>query len=395
MDRLTARVATTPASRALLALVAAVLLAAPAAVQADESEVVARSRSSAGQVVLRRVVGDLNAPWSLAPLPRGGALVTERTGRLLYVDNLDPGTARVFPVAGAPAVAVVGQGGLLDVVVSPDFPRDRLVYLSYAARSGGGAVTRVSRARLAGDSPSNLRLVEMEELFSLNRVVSTGHHFGSRLVFDNEGYLYITVGERGQREQAQNPASHQGTVVRLNPDGSVPASNPAIPGGAPGIFTWGHRNPQGAALNPTTGEVWIHEHGPRGGDEINVLSTGANYGWPRLTDGVAYSGRPIAEADSLPGFADPLVVWTPSIAPSGMAFVIGDRYPEWQGDVVVGALAGQHLRRVDLDADQRPQSQEVLFTGYARFRDVRQAPDGYLYVLTDGADGALLRLEAR
>jgi glucose/arabinose dehydrogenase len=360
--------------------------------QSVTDDVAARFRSEAGPIVLRQIVDGLENPWSVAPLPDGGALITERPGRLWYLTSLVPGNGQLARVQGVPNLEATGQGGLLDVVVSPAFEDDRQIFLSYSARDGRGAVTRVSRAVLER-SQGAMRLSELEELFSLNRSVSGGQHFGSRLAFDREGYLYITVGERGQPEQAQNAGSHQGTVVRLTPEGTAPAENPSIPGAARGVFTWGHRNPQGMALHPATGEMWIHEHGPRGGDEINILNAGENYGWPRVTHGVAYSGREISEEDSLPGYADPLLHWTPSIAPSGLAFVTGDRYPQWRDDALVGALAGRHLRRVELDRDGSVGRQEELFTGFARFRDVRLGPDGYVYVLTDERRGGLYRVE--
>ncbi len=362
--------------------------------QSVTNDVVERDRSDAGPVVLRQLVTDLENPWSVAFLPGQGALITERPGRLWYLSSVSPGTGDLQQVQGLPSIAAVGQGGLLDVALSPTFSEDRLVYFSYSARDGSGAVTRVSRAVLerSGESP---RLTELEELFSLNRSLSGGRHFGSRLAFDRDGYLYITIGDRGQPEQAQNAGSHQGTVVRLAPDGTVPVDNPSIPGAARGIYTWGHRNPQGMALHPTTGEIWVHEHGPRGGDEINILEAGENYGWPRVTHGVAYSGREISEEESLPGFTDPLLHWTPSIAPSGMAFIpsTNERYEPWRDDALVGALAGQHLRRVQLDSTGSLEGQEELFSGFARFRDVREGPDGYLYVLTDQRRGGLYRVE--
>ncbi|MFW5827304.1 MAG: PQQ-dependent sugar dehydrogenase [Alkalispirochaeta sp.] len=360
--------------------------------QTVTNEVVSRSQAEAGSIVLRQLVSGLENPWSLAPLPDGGALITERPGRLWLLTSLSPGRGDLLQVEGLPEMAAIGQGGLLDVALSPTFEDDRLIFLSHSAQQGRGAVTRVSRAVL-DDSRDTPRLTDRTEVFSLNRPVSGGQHFGSRLAFDREGYLYITIGDRGQPDQAQNAGSHQGTVVRLNPDGTVPAENPSIQGAAAGIYTWGHRNPQGMALHPRTGEMWIHEHGPRGGDEINILVGGENYGWPRVTHGVAYSGREISEDDSLPGFADPLLHWTPSIAPSGLTFVTGSRYPDWQNDALVGALAGQHLRRVILDADGSVQGQEELFSGFARFRDVRQGPSGYVYVLTDARQGGVFRLE--
>lgn len=376
------------------AFVALAILTTPAALgaQVREGDIAVRDRSSAGRVALRVVQTGLVQPWSLAPLPGGGALVTERGGRLRYLAALEPGAADLQTVAGVPEVHPVGQGGLLDVVPSPDFDGEGWVYLSYADRQGSGYVTAVARGWLEG-LPSRPRLSRTQTLFQLNRPVAGGRHFGSRLVFDRDGYLYITIGDRGEPEESQDAANHQGTVVRINPDGSVPADNPRIRGAAPGVFTWGHRNPQGAARNPRTGDIWVHEHGPRGGDEINILRAGANYGWPRVTFGVAYSGRVISEDTSLPGLEDPLLHWTPSIAPSGMAFVTSGRYGDMAGDLLVGALVQQHVRRVQLDAGERPVGQEVLFAGFNRIRDIRQAPDGYIYVLTDDRNGAIYRLE--
>jgi glucose/arabinose dehydrogenase len=360
--------------------------------QSIDDTVTTSDRSGSPRLALRRIVRGLENPWSVAPLPGGGAVVTERPGRLLYVSSLEPGEGTVVAVEGVPPVAAIRQGGLLDVIPSPGFSRDRLLYFSYAAQDGRGYVTRVGRGELRVDG-AEVRLVDTETLFSLNRAVGGGVHFGSRLVFDDEGYLYITIGDRGQPDQAQRPDSHQGAVVRIAPDGSIPTGNPRIDGGAPGLFTWGHRNAQGIARNPADGTIWLHEHGPRGGDEINILRAGANYGWPEVTFGVAYSGREIADSGTAPGFEDPLLHWTPSIAPSGMTFVTSQRYPGWEGDLLVGALAGTHLRYIDLDRQGRVQRQERFFEGYARFRDVRLGPDGYVYVVTDASQGGLYRVE--
>lgn len=348
-----------------------------------------RTRSSAGELALVELVSGLRNPWAVAPLPDGSALITERPGRLFHLTSLEPGEGRLVEVAGVPRVEAVGQGGLLDIIPSPAFSADETVFFSYSVAVDGGAATRVARARL-DRSAAAPRLVENRVLFTLNTAVGGGRHFGSRLAFDGEGRLYITIGDRGTPAEAQDPANHQGTVVRINPDGTVPADNPDL--GAVGVFSYGHRNPQGLARNPWTGEIWLHEHGPRGGDEINIVRGGANYGWPRVTFGVAYSGREISEFTSMPGMQDPILHWTPSIAPSGMAFVESTRYRGWQGDLIVGALVQQHLRRVDLASDGQIVGQEELFRGFARFRDVRQAPDGYLYVLTDERSGGLYRI---
>ncbi|MDA3950055.1 MAG: PQQ-dependent sugar dehydrogenase [Spirochaeta sp.] len=373
------------------------------AVPAQElgSDVAARDTSSIGNLMLREVVVGLDHPWAVAPLPGGALLITERPGRLWY---LSAGPERELRrVSGVPDLYARGQGGLLDIIISDRFSRDNTVYFSYSAGKRGGAVTAVARARL-DVQPGGVGLRDVESIFELNRVVSGGRHFGSRLALGPEGYLYITVGERGQPEQAQDPTNHQGSVVRVAPDGSIPPENPQKindPRGgtlepAPGLFSWGHRNAQGMARHPETGEIWLHEHGPRGGDEINIVSIGANYGWPLVTHGVAYSGREITDTASRPGYEDPLLHWTPSIAPSGLAFVTSPRFSKWNGDILVGALAGRHLRRVDLDAQETVIGEETLFSGFARFRDVRQGPGGEIYILTDESpDGGLYRLERR
>ena len=359
----------------------------------------ARDTSSIGNLVLREVVVGLDHPWAVAPLPGGALLITERPGRLWYL-TAEP-ARELQRVSGVPDLYARGQGGLLDVIISDTFSRDNTVYISYSAGKRGGAVTAVARAQLNVRS-NGVELENVQQIFELNRVVSGGRHFGSRLALGPDGNLYITVGERGQSEQAQDPTNHQGSVVRINPDGSIPSDNPrqiVDPRGgvlqpAPGLYSWGHRNAQGMARHPETGEIWLHEHGPRGGDEINIVSPGVNYGWPLVTHGVAYSGREITDTVSRPGYQDPVLHWTPSIAPSGLAFITSPRFSEWDGDLLVGALAGQHLRRVDLNAQGAVVGQETLFNGFARFRDIRQGPDGEIFILTDESpNGGLYRLE--
>lgn len=372
------------------------------AAQQSRNRVAARTDSSIGRLILREVVVGLDHPWAVAPLPDGSLLITERPGRLWYVTDSD----RVVPVEGLPDLYVGGQGGLLDVIVRGDAD----VYLSYSARRGLGAVTAVSRGRLAVSRGGDGRvvsaaLVEITEIFSANKSVTGGRHFGSRLAFGPDDTLYITLGERGNREEAQDATNHLGTVVRINRDGTIPRDNPdrfldpadrssVVP--APGVFSWGHRNAQGIARDPQTGAIWLNEHGPKGGDEINIVEPGKNYGWPLVTAGVEYSGREISEFDRRRGYEPPVLEWTPSIAPSGLVFIDSPLFPEWRGDLFVGALAGQHLRRVDLDAARRPVGEEVLFPGFARIRDVRNASDGTVYVLTDESpNGGLYRLERR
>ena len=332
------------------------------------------------------VVTDLEHPWALAFLPDGDLLVTERRGRLLRIGA----DGRRHTIEGLPRIAAVGQGGLLDLVLDPDFARNRRLFFSYSEQVGGGLRTAVARAELAGD-----RLVAVRRIFAMNRASSGGRHFGARLAFLPDGDLLVTVGDRGQRHRAQDPADHAGSVLRLRPDGtpSPRTAALAIAGAAPEVFTFGHRNAQGLALHPVTGAIWIHEHGPRGGDEINILRGGANYGWPVVTYGREYSGPRIGVGTEAPGMEPPLLHWTPSIAPSGMAFYTGTEFPRWRGDLFVGALAGRHLRRVVV-RDGAVVEQEVLLEGsVGRIRDVRQGPDGRLWLLTDERRGALYRLE--
>lgn len=338
------------------------------------------------------VAEGLEHPWSLAFLPDGSSLVTERRGKLW---RLLPGGQRV-EVKGVPKVYHEGQGGLLEVLPAPNFKDGGWVYFSYAATADDDediANTEVARAKL---NLSQNHLTDLEVIFKANPKVEGPNHWGSRLLFAPDGTLYITLGERfDYKEQAQNPHNHLGTVIRINPDGSVPADNPFVGGekGDPKVYTYGNRNAQGMVLHPETGEVWIHEHGPKGGDEINILKAGANYGWPAVTFGESYWGTEISDKTSAPGMEDPILQWTPSIAPSGMAFYTGDKFAAWQGDLFVGALAHQHLRRLELDGEKVIHQEELLGDLNARIRDVRQGPDGYLYVLTDASDGKLLRLE--
>jgi glucose/arabinose dehydrogenase len=333
------------------------------------------------------VVSGLEHPWGMAFLPDERILVTERAGRLRIVRDgqLDP-----EPIAGVPPVYASGQGGLLDVALDPEFASNRLIYLSYAAEGDDGNSTRVARAAL-GDG----RLEDLEVIFTAQPLARASKHFGSRLAFDPAGYLFITVGERGQGERAQDLGDHNGTVIRLHPDGSVPADNPFVSaaGARPEIFSYGHRNAQGLAIHPETGVPWLHEHGARGGDEVNVVRPGVNYGWPVITYGIDYTGAPIGEGTHKEGMAQPIYYWVPSIAPSGMAFYDGDAFPEWRGDLFVGALRSRLLARLELDGEQVVAEERLLEGAIGRIRDVEVGPDGYLYLLTDEPDGALYRLE--
>ncbi|AKJ30524.1 oxidoreductase [Caldimonas brevitalea] len=335
------------------------------------------------------VAKGLQHPWSLAFLPDGRMLVTERPGRLRVVSAQG---ALSRPLQGVPAVDHRGQGGLLDVAVDPQFKDNGWIYLSYAEAGDGGNATAVARAKLQGE-----RLTDLAVIFRQTPRYDGGNHFGSRLVFARDGRLFITLGDRfSLRDQAQALDNHLGKIVRIEPDGKVPADNPLArrAGAKPEIWSYGHRNVQGAVLHPTTGELWTHEHGPQGGDEVNIAEAGKNYGWPVITYGREYgTGFKIGEGDAKPGMEQPLIHWTPSIAPSGMAFVTSDRYPGWQGSLFVGALRNQALLRLELDGRKVVRQERLLQTLNERIRDVRQGPDGWLYVLTDSEDGKVLRLQ--
>jgi glucose/arabinose dehydrogenase len=336
-----------------------------------------------------RLVERLEHPWGLAFLPDGRMLVTERAGRLRIVGKdfkLDP-----QPVQGLPAITAHGQGGLLDVALHPRHSENGLVYLSYSARGDGGISTEVARGRLVGG-----KLEGVQVIFRQLPKSGPGQHFGSRLVFNRDGLLYITLGDRGDQRRAQRSDDHAGSVIRLHDDGSVPKDNPYAdrPGWKPEKYTIGNRNMQGAALHPQTGALWTHEHGPQGGDEVNIIRAGANYGWPVITYGANYgTGTKIGEGTQKPGMEQPLHYWVPSIAPSGMAFYTGDRFPKWRGDLFVGALRDSMLVRLKLDGDRVVKEERMLKNTLGRIRDVRSGPDGFIYLLTDESNGVLARLE--
>jgi glucose/arabinose dehydrogenase len=335
------------------------------------------------------VTEGLEHPWSLAFLPDRRLLVSERPGRLRLVDaqgRLDP-----EPVRGLPEIAAVGQGGLLDIALHPRFQDNGWIYLSYVAKGKDGYGTEVLRGRLQGKT-----LVDVQLIFRMHPKSSAGHHFGSRLAFDRQGFLFITLGDRGEQQRAQRLDDHAGSVIRLHDDGRIPADNPFVkqPGARPEKFTIGNRNVQGAALHPRTGELWAHEHGPQGGDEINIIRAGINYGWPVITFGRNYgTGTAIGEGTAKPGMAQPLYQWTPSIAPSGMAFYTGDRFPAWRGNLFVGALRDQMLVRLELDGSRVVHEERLLEGAIGRIRDVRNGPDGFVYLLTDSPKGVIARLE--
>ena len=352
---------------------------------------VAGVAAAQGTVRTELVARGLENPWALAFVGPGQMLVTERPGRMRMVHT----DGRVGPpLAGVPAVDAVGQGGLLDLITDRDFARNRALYFCYAepAAQGGGNSTAMARARLSDDGS---RLEDVRVIFSQRPKVSGRLHFGCRIVEMPDGHLMLALGERFTRMQdAQTLDNHHGKVVRLRKDGSVPSDNPLVgkSGALPEIWSWGHRNPQGAALGPD-GRLWVVEHGPQGGDEINRPEAGKNYGWPVVTFGENYGGGAIGEGTAKAGMEPPLHHWTPSIAPAGIAFVTTDRYGSaWRGSLLVGALRGQHLARLTLDGAKVLREERLLTDLRQRIRDVRQAPDGTLYLLTDQRDGQLLRL---
>jgi glucose/arabinose dehydrogenase len=340
------------------------------------------------------VASGLDHPWSLAFLPDGRMLVTERPGRLRVLTK--DGRLEPKAVEGLPRVDAQGQGGLMDVVPHPDFARNGWIYWTYAQRGDGGRNgTELARGKLAG-GPGNYRMEQVQVLFRMDPKTSAGQHFGSRLVFDREGALYLTLGDRGEKEKAQDLADHRGKILRLTDEGKPAPRNPFLerPNARPEIFSFGHRNVQGAALHPGTGELWAVEHGPQGGDELNLVRAGVNYGWPVITYGVNYGiGTKIGEGTSKPGMAQPQKYWVPSPALSGMAFYQGDKFPRWRGDVLIGALRGQALIRVRLDGERVVADEFLLKGPLPRVRDVRVGPDGYVYLLADQSDGSVLRLE--
>lgn len=354
------------------------------------AQTIATIRSEAGPIRVVEVARGLVIPWSLAFLPDGRMLVTERPGRMRIVL---PDGKLSGPLAGLPKVHAEGQGGLLDVALGPGFAKDGLLYFSYAEPVAGGARTAVARARL---DAAGLRLRDLTRIFAQNEAPAGDEHWGSRLVFDRQGNLFVTLGERfSYRDRAQELSSHLGKIVRIRPDGTIPPDNPFRNRGKarPEIWSYGHRNVQGAALHPETGQLWAHEHGPQGGDEVNIILPGRNYGWPVITYGREYvTGFRIGEGTERPDVTAPLHVWTPSIAPSGMAFYTGTAIPSWRGSLFIGALRGSMLVRLELDGDKVRREERLLTEIGHRIRDVRQGPDGKLYLLDETA-GRILRLE--
>ncbi|WP_304201519.1 PQQ-dependent sugar dehydrogenase [Flavobacterium alvei] len=327
---------------------------------------------------LENVVSDIQIPWGMAWLPDGSMLVTEKSGILYQVKN---GTKT--EVKNMPKVYNRGQGGLLDIVLHPDYAKNGWIYMTYASDEGegDGGNTKLIRAKLQEGS-----LTQIESLYKATPNSTKGQHFGSRIVFDNEGFLYFSIGERGNnKENPQDITRDCGKIYRLNDDGSIPKDNPFVgqTGVKEAIYTFGNRNPQGMAKHPETGEIWAHEHGPQGGDEINIIKKGANYGWAIVTYGIDYDGTTISTLTEKPGVENPIYYWLPSIAPSGMAFVTSDRYPDWKGHLLVGSLKFQYLELVKMKGKEVIERQKIA-TDIGRVRNVAQGPDGFIYIAVEG-----------
>ncbi len=341
------------------------------------------------------IASGLENPWALAFLPDGRMLVTERPGRLRIVSK---DGKLSDPVANLPKVAAVGQGGLLDIVLAPDFSQSHRLYFTFAEpRGASGAVnpnsTSAASARFVEDK-GTAKLEDVKVIFRQEPAAGGGFHFGSRIAIARDGTLFITTGERNLKTPSQDLKQDLGKVIHINADGTIPKDNPFVgrKDARPEIWSYGHRNIQGAAIHPSTGKLWINEHGPKGGDEINIPLAGKNYGWPVIGFGVDYSGAVIHESTEKPGMEQPIHHWTPSIAPSGMAFYTADAFPNWRGNLFSGALALTHLNRIELDGEKIVKEERLLGDLGLRIRDVRQGPDGYLYLLSDARNGKLLRL---
>lgn len=376
----TCAMATTTGTAPVAALIGALALGAPLIASAGTHT------SEHADFRLQTHAEGLNHPWSIAFLPDGSQLVTERAGRIRLIRD---GHLVDEPVPGAPDAHAQGQGGMLDLLLHPDFEDNHLLFISYTHRNSDGMTTQVDRAEFRDGALHNRKTI-----FSAGHRTSNPRHFGGRMVIPEDGYLYVAVGDRGEMDRAQDFADDAGAVHRITINGDVPDDNPFLDrnGASPTLFTKGNRNIQGMVLHPDNGDIWSHEHGPRGGDEINIIRAGFNYGWPKVTHGVDYSGAVISDQTDMEGMEYPLHHWTPSIAPSGMAFYTGEGFPDWQGDLFVGGLRSQKLVRVTLDGEAVASEENLLTDLGERFRDVRMGPDGALWLLTDSPNGKVIRL---
>ena len=379
----------TPVGLVTAALTAATLLTATFLIATGTRGQDTTFASSAGQLEVQTIATGLVNPWALAFLPDGKMLVTERPGRMRIVTpegQLSP------PLKGVPDVMASGQGGLLDVIADKAFAQNRTIYFCYAERASGGGRTALTRAKLNDGSG---RLDEVKVIFRQEGPLSSGNHYGCRIVQAGDGNLFVTLGEHfSPRNEAQNLGNHLGKLIRVTPDGAAPPDNPFVgrDGAKPEIWSYGHRNEQGLAINPATGDLWETEHGPRGGDEVNIIAKGKNYGWPVIGYGIDYSGATIHETKAKDGMEQPAKYWVPSIAPSGLTFYNGKLFPKWNGSLFTGALAGKMLVRLSLNGNAVTGEERLLQNLYERIRDVRQGPDGALWLLTDSSAGRILRV---
>ncbi|WP_029583396.1 PQQ-dependent sugar dehydrogenase [Bradyrhizobium sp. URHD0069] len=379
----------TPVALVTASLTAAILLAASFLIATGTRGEDTSFASSAGQLEVQTVASGLVVPWSLAFLPDGRMLVTERPGRMRIVTTegqLSP------PLKGVPEVWASGQGGLLDVILDKSYAQNRTIYFCFAERTGGGGRTAVARAKLNdGDG----RLDDVKIIFRQEGPLSSGNHYGCRIVQANDGNLFVTLGDHFiYRDEAQNLGNHLGKLIRITPDGSAPTDNPFVgrKDAKPEIWSYGHRNQQSLAINPASNDLWEIEHGPRGGDEVNVIGKGKNYGWPVIGYGIDYSGAKIHERTAKDGMEQPVKYWVPSIAPSGMTFYTGKLFPKWAGSLFTGALAGKMLVRLSVNGNTVTGEERLLRNLHERIRDVRQGPDGALWLLTDSSAGRILRV---
>lgn len=354
----------------------------------------AKQKLSEADLKVDTVASGLKMPWATTFLPNGDLLVTERVGKLRLVKKgvLDP-----QDISGLPEILYKGQGGLLDVQLHPDYAKNGWIYISYSSPKAegeegddGGANTGLIRAKLKDHA-----LTDVQKLFKALPNVKGGNHFGGRIVFDKKGYVFLSLGERGQKENSQNLGKDQGKVVRLHEDGKIPADNPFVktPGARPEIWTYGHRNPQGMTIHPTTGVIWAHEHGPQGGDELNIVQKGKNYGWPLITFGIDYDNSIISKDTARAGMEQPVTYWKPSIAPCGMTFVTSSQFKDWNGDLIVGSLKFQYLQHLTVKGN-KVTGREIIFNKLGRVRDVRQGPDGNLYVVLENS-GKIVRISKK
>jgi glucose/arabinose dehydrogenase len=379
----------TPVGLVTAALTAAILLAASFLIATGTRGENVSFASSAGQLEVQTVASGLVNPWSLAFLPDGRMLVTERPGRMRVVTaegHLSP------PLKGVPEVWASNQGGLLDVIIDKSYPQNKTIYFCFAERTGDGGRTAVARATL---NDGNGRLDDVKIIFRQEGPLSSGGHYGCRIVQANDGNLFVTLGEHFKyRDEAQNLGNHLGKLIRITPDGSVPADNPFIgrADAKPEIWSYGHRNEQGLAINPASGDLWEIEHGPRGGDEVNIIGKAKNYGWPVIGYGIDYDGARIHESAAKDGMEQPIKYWVPSISPSGMTFYTAALFPKWTGSLFTGALAGRMLVRLSLSGNTVTGEERLLQNLNERIRDVRQGPDGALWLLTDNSEGRILRV---